>query len=1140
MILADQAARDRIRADLETTLVVEAAAGTGKTSELVRRVIALLRTGTTTLARIVAVTFTEKAAGEMKLRLRTEIDRARQDAAVDERQRFDQALSELEEAHIGTIHGFCAELLRQHPIEARVDPLFEAADDDQQTRLFDEAFDAWFERAVATPPSGVRRILRRRARDRDPTGPREALRKAGLDLIGQRDFEAVWKRPVYDRKLALDSVVTLLLELAELSQRAADPGDWCAKSLAEIARFVAELARREAIRGRDHDGLEAELSTLARQKWWAWKGRGRWFTEGVTREAVLSKREAVKAALDACLETVDADLAASLREDLRPLVLAYDALKGRAGKLDFLDLLLLARGLVRDDAEVRHELQRRFTHLLVDEFQDTDPLQAEILLLLGANDPHETRFESAIPVPGKLFVVGDPKQAIYRFRRADVRLYERVKQQLLRGGASLVHLTTSFRSAPSLQAAINVAFAKSMRGTTDGSQATYVPLNPFRAEPTGRPTLIALPVPRPYSSYGKITNYAINESLPDAVGAFVDWLIAKSGWTVSERERPDTPVPIEARHICLLSRRFQGFGEDLMRPYVRALEARRVPHVLVGGRSFHLREEVVAVRNALAAIEWPDDELSVFATLRGPFLALTDAALLAFRHALGSLHPLRLLDEGLVGELTRPVADALAVLRKLHLGRNRRPIADTLAQLLDATRAHAGIAIWPTGEQALANVLRVLDLARRFEASGATSFRAFVEWMEDEADRGAAGEAPVVEDGTDGVRIMTVHRAKGLEFPIVIFIDPTHSQPQEPARYVDNAARLFVTRLAGCIPLELVEQRDAMLAEDQAEAIRLTYVAATRARDLLVIPVVGDERWPGWVDVMHSVVYPKWPREPEVADGCPLFGDDTVAHRPGDVHPGDAVAPGAHTPLDGAHRVVWWDPNVLELGKEEAGGLRQQRILALDEGGASAEESERAHSEWRARRSALLEQGSAPTLRIETATGQPSHGPPRGVVEIAQTSACGSPRPAGRRFGTLVHAILAAVNLQATQSQVESLAATQAQMSGATIEERVAAVTAVVAALAHPLFRAAAAAGPACRREAPVLLRESDGTLLEGVVDLVFRTTEPEGATWTVVDYKTDRELEGHQAEYEVQVLSYMRAVTAATGEHARGVLLRV
>ncbi|MGO8994044.1 MAG: UvrD-helicase domain-containing protein, partial [Polyangiaceae bacterium] len=144
MTLADQAGRDRIRTDLDATLVVEAAAGTGKTSELVGRVIALLRHGKTTLARIVAVTFTEKAAGEMKLRLRAEIERAREGAGTEERRRFDLALTELEEAHIGTIHGFCAELLRQHPIEARVDPLFEAADDDRQGRLSDEAFTAWF------------------------------------------------------------------------------------------------------------------------------------------------------------------------------------------------------------------------------------------------------------------------------------------------------------------------------------------------------------------------------------------------------------------------------------------------------------------------------------------------------------------------------------------------------------------------------------------------------------------------------------------------------------------------------------------------------------------------------------------------------------------------------------------------------------------------------------------------------------------------------------------------------------------------------------------------------------------------------------------------------------------------------------
>src|SRR5262249_47751635 len=155
-------------------------------------------------------------------------------------------------------------------------------------------------------------------------------------------------------------------------------------------------------------------------------------------------------------------------------------------------------------------------------------------------------------------------------------------------------------------------------------------------------------------------------------------------------------VPIEARHVCLLFKRFTSFGEDTTRPYVRALEARGVPHVLMGGRSYHAREEVIALRSALSAIEWPDDELSIFAALRGPFFALGGGALLAFRQEGGSLHLMRPVKEDLVPRL-REVADAILVLRDLHVKRNTRPIADTLARLLDATRAHAGIAIWPTG-----------------------------------------------------------------------------------------------------------------------------------------------------------------------------------------------------------------------------------------------------------------------------------------------------------------------------------------------------------------------------------------------------------------------------------------------------------
>ncbi len=152
----------------------------------------------------------------------------------------------------------------------------------------------------------------------------------------------------------------------------------------------------------------------------------------------------------------------------------------------------------------------------------------------------------------------------------------------------------------------------------------------------------------------------------------------------------------------------------MKRGYVRALEARRVPHVLVGGRSFHEREEVLAVRNALCAIEWPDDELRVFATLRGPFFALSDAALLAYRHRAGSLHPLRPELQKSQSAAEREVFEALEILARLHASRNRRPIADTITRLLSAVRAHAGVAIWPTGEQALANCLRTIELARRF------------------------------------------------------------------------------------------------------------------------------------------------------------------------------------------------------------------------------------------------------------------------------------------------------------------------------------------------------------------------------------------------------------------------------------------
>ncbi len=1138
--LVDRPAREAIRNDLDATLVVEAAAGTGKTTELVARVLALLTSGKATLASTVAVTFTEKAAGEMKLRLRTEIERAREKATDDVRARLDRAISELEAAHIGTIHAFCAELLRERPVEARVDPLFMAADEATQERLFDEAFERFFQRELETPSEAVRRMLRKRYRDRESGGPRNLLRRVGLQLVEQRDFAYAWRRDPFDRKRELDAIVDRLRELSKYFDSALDRTTWLAMNLRDIKSFVYELDRREQISGeRDFDGLEEELRTLSRVRTWKYVGGPRQFSKNVSKQTVIDDRDAVRTDLESVLQRAEADLAACLHHDLQELVTQYGAVKRKLGKLDFLDLLLETRDMLVSNPSTRAELQARFTHVLVDEFQDTDPLQAEILLLLCSDDPAERSATKVRVSPGKLFVVGDPKQSIYRFRRADVMLYERVKRQLVAQGARLLHLQTSFRSVPALQSAINASFAPRMQGSEDGSQAEYVALEKHREDPADRPSLIALPVPRPYSDKsGKITAWQVSESLPDACAAFVDWLIRESNWTIEERGQK---VRIEARHVCLLFRRFVSFGDDVTRGYVRALEQRRVPHVLVGGRSFYKREEVVALRNALSAIEWPDDELSVFATMRGPLFAIADDSLLVYRTRHKALRPTRIPDD--LDEITKPIAEALGILRELHKRRNRRAIADTIAELLERTRAHAGIAIWPTGEQALANLLRMLDDARRFEAAGATSFRAFVRHLEDEEDRGGGAEAPVVEEGTEGVRIMTVHKAKGLEFPIVILVDPSCSlSATKPSRYIDPDKKLWATTLEGCTPIELLERREIVLRHDEEEAVRLTYVAATRARDMLVVPVVGDEGidagW--WLSPLAPAVYPRpedW-RATHLAPGCPAFGDDSVLERPQKTERDkrSAVRPGLHLPQAGTHTVVWWDPRALKLRADQDAGLRQQRILAVDEKEGHDAESEREHDAWQSKRKVSIERGSTPTHRVEIVTARSKLGGPTSLLPVAvhRTDVERAGRPRGKSFGVLVHAVLAEVALDANADVVADAARSAGRMLGASDKDVKHATVATIAALAHPIMREAARSEH--RRESPILLREPDGLLVEGVLDLAFRRD----TTWIVVDFKTDHELSEAKAAYEAQVRLYARAVSEATGLAAEGALLLV
>jgi len=1153
--------RGLIGTALDDTLIVEAAAGTGKTTELVGRIVALLENERAAIGQIVAVTFSEKAAGELKLRLREELERAR--ARTDGTPggaRLDAAVHDFEEAHISTIHTFCADLLRERPVEARVDPSFAVLTDTLADRLFEESFSGWLHEQLAKPQEGVRRSLRRPVKrsfgdDDSEDGPVERLRSAARTLREWRDHDAAWRRPSYDRKGMIRSLMQQLRSFAELIAKPIKRDDRLSESLAMARIASTDLERQKRMVGDMvpdgvWDGWEATLVALARD--WKFanpkKGTGAAFAIGVTRDQALLAHAELLQALRAFSDTADADLAALLHAEMRECLSRYEARKQEAGALDFLDLLIKARDLVCNNQDVAREFRQRFRVILVDEFQDTDPLQADLLMCLAGSDDGTLR-------PGALFIVGDPKQSIYRFRRADVGAYRRIAEGLGGQGAVPVTLQMSFRSVPALQHFVNAAFRDDMTGDAEALQADYVPLLPHRPDAPEQPAVVALPLGYPYGKYAygppQVTQGALNDAQPDAVGAFVAWMLSpECTWTVADGSRRRKIV---ASDVCILFRRFLHFGTDITRGYVEALESRGIPHLLVGGKTFHEREEVDVIRTALTAIEWPEDELSVYATLHGPLFAIGEEQLLEYHSIARAFHPYRVPRE--LPDRLQPVAKALTALRELHGARNHRPVADTIGRVIAMTRAHAGFILWRGGEQVLANVLHISDLARRYELEGGLSFRGFVDMLHDASTRADSPEAPILEEGSDGVRLMTVHKAKGLEFPVVVLADIACKLSRDDAsHHLDPARKLCAVRIGGWSPLDLQEHNAEEAKRDEAEGVRLAYVAATRARDILVVPAVGDGPYTkGWVRPLNRALYP--PRDqwdaPEPARGVPLFkGKQTIMPdaRP-DGQPVDGtIRPGTYRMTDPAsgemYSVVWWDPTLMRETPDDARGVRREDLISNKADAASVAADRAAYDRWKEQRAARQAAGSVPSMHIATATqlSEEVSAPPHEIA--VEDAGFGALRPSGKRFGTLVHAVLAMLPLEATRGEVQELAALHARLFGAPDDERDAAGAIAAKLLSHPRFlaaREAAAAGRRVWREAPVSLRLDNGAeptprIVDGQVDLAYETAEG----WVIVDFKTDIEIASAQDAYKQQVAYYVEAVQRATGQPATGVLLRV
>jgi len=1211
-LLADEAARRRIREALDESQLVEAAAGTGKTTVLVERLVAILEQGLGKVDGLAAVTFTRKAAGELKLRLREELDKRllslRAASAVGEgTDNLEAAISRLEEASIGTIHSLCAEILRERPVEAGVDPGFGELAEDEAPRLFDRAFRRWIEEQLESMPPGLRRELARLTvgswSPRRP--PLDQLRDTAWRLVEWRDFPTSWRRPEFDREGEIADLAARVERLADLL-RHGRRGDILRRGLDRVVELAAWIARARELEasgssgaGAGEEGGEAFLDQLEarfvelRRRLSGFgaprKGRGG-FAEGVAREQIWELWKRLAERLEEFVEAANADLVALLRDELAGAVERYEEAKSALGKLDFHDLLIKARDLLRLDGAVRTHLQRRYSHLFIDEFQDTDPLQAEILLLLSADDADEDYWRRVRPAPGKLFVVGDPKQSIYRFRRADVVLYHDVKDLLAERGVRILHLTTSFRSVAPIQRLVNAAFAPLMTGDHDAGSADYIALGEHRPPISAQPGVVALPPPRPYGRRN-LSNVEIEACQPYATVEFVRWLIEDSGFEVEvpDPERPGQRMrsPVRPRDVCLLFRRFLSWNRDTSREYVRGLEAVGIPHLLLGARSFHEREEVEALRSALKAVEWPDDDLSVYATLRGGLFAFDDETLLRFKARYGGWHPFRAPrrargDDGEAPPEFASLVDVLDFLAELHRRRNYRPIVGTVQEVLARSRAQASMALRPAGNQVLGNAQRVCDLARRYELGGGRSFRGFVEQLDEEAERPASTQAPVVEEDAEGVRIMTVHTAKGLEFPVVILADMTAGLSRGAERTVRPEDGLCAMRLLGLSPQELIEAKEIEDRREEAEGVRVAYVAATRARDLLVVPAVGDAQRKGWVQCLNDAVYPpaeRW-RQSEPAEGCPEFGERSVAKRPGEFdhqpRPEGSVRPGRHrfggseavrgaagegggdeaqaTPggevdavgaADG-YDVVWWDAELVDEKPPASYGLLGEDLLIDAGDDANRERFER----WRRHGEDLVARGKEPSARPVAVTELDSE-PPVEPVEVAIEQLVRSgDRPGGKRFGSLVHTVLRDAPLDGEPKRIGELTRLHGALIGSTAAEVAAAEAVVTAALASPAAEAARTSQRVLR-ETPFLLPldgDAERRIVEGAIDLAYLDDE---GNWIIVDWKTDLgDLDAPSGDgsagngvtrgdrYRRQVRWYCYALQQLTGAPASGRLV--
>ncbi len=816
----EEDARQRHRAVEETdsSFFVEAAAGTGKTSTLTNRILHLvLEKGPEgpplPLSRICAITFTEKAAGEMKIRLRHNFEQIASDSRVstDRLDRAQHALRDLETASISTFHAFAVSLLKERPIEAALDPHFTALDEIRSELFFREVWEPWISHALAERNSVLEKALRN-----------------GLTLeVVQNVARIVRLNGHAVRMLSRNSPPTedqIRENIRELLRRGfgwldrmRDPNDKLSRYLENTLDWL-----KDPVPGRAKLSKPGNAGSAAN-----WEG-GRETLRAVQdfiREAVGFSALYLNLPAQRLLD----DVVGWIIEDFIP---TWESRKRAQGLLDFDDQLWLARDLLLKNRAVRREFQARYSTLLIDEFQDTDPVQWEIILLLSSTDLEKSDPSRLQPGQGRLFIVGDPKQSIYRFRNADIETYLGIvdPQKIGSFGLERLQLTRNFRSVPSILRFVDAAFESVMKIPEDGSyQPDYLPFGNHgnRKEELHAPSVHLLGDTR-NEDHSSRTVREFLEREASRIAALIQQIHGSESWKVQDSTQKKSAWRVPrfgdiAILLPVLSR------ADILEDALRDAE---IPYVLEGGKFYYARSEVSSAITVLRAVANPNDSIALYGALRSIFFGFSDEDLLGVRIA---GQPLNYRAE--VPDQS-PLYFPYKILRDLHQHRHERRASETFEILLQNTGARETLAA--RGFQSLANLGKLSRTLRALQ--GEMTFSQVIGLLSTMDEEGLAeSESRLMEERSDAVRIMSIHKAKGLDFPIVFAANLGLKKRVPNKHFLADFHRQRVFGLnfgpkeSGLQTPGWQELAEEEKKRENAELARLLYVGLTRARDHLVL-----------------------------------------------------------------------------------------------------------------------------------------------------------------------------------------------------------------------------------------------------------------------------------------------------------------